>query len=181
MSSTFSPNFLIKTFNIHTVEGASCVNIGNNAPSGFESYKKQNQGFGSISGDSNTIRDIKSLLNDKALIDLLEGTAAVDDQPWLQQLLADRLADIEEDEDDIEDIEDLEDDDPDDLEEDDEEQEVEDMDAYFNDLDDVDDIEEAKDDEDEAYDEQWDDDTPFNEDDFREFENMRNQNKDDSV
>lgn len=78
MTVTLSPNFTINSFTIHSVEGASCINFGNNEPTGFTSYKKQNQGFGSISGDSNTVDGIKTLLNDKALLDMFSDVSAED-------------------------------------------------------------------------------------------------------
>ncbi|MCQ6280776.1 hypothetical protein JN080_16285 [Bacillus sp. EB600] len=52
-----------------TVEGASCVNLGNNLPSGFVNYKKQNQGFGSISGDHNDIREILATIDENGISD----------------------------------------------------------------------------------------------------------------
>lgn len=65
----FSPSFFIGTISIGTVEGASCVNLGNNLPSGFVNYKKQNQGFGSISGDNNDIHDILATLEENDIND----------------------------------------------------------------------------------------------------------------
>lgn len=66
----FSPSFFIGTISIGTVEGASCVNLGNNLPSGFVNYKKQNQGFGSISGDHTDIHDILATLEEKDIKDV---------------------------------------------------------------------------------------------------------------
>ena len=65
----FSPSFFIGSISIGTVEGASCVNLGNNLPSGFVNYKKQNQGFGSISGDNNDIHDILATIEEEAITD----------------------------------------------------------------------------------------------------------------
>ncbi|OCA85083.1 hypothetical protein A8F95_10355 [Bacillus wudalianchiensis] len=65
----FSPSFFIGSISIGTVEGASCVNLGNNLPSGFVNYKKQNQGFGSISGDHNDIRDILATIEEQDIND----------------------------------------------------------------------------------------------------------------
>src|SRR4051794_24220594 len=65
----FSPSFFIGSISIGTVEGASCVNLGNNLPSGFVNYKKQNQGFGSISGDNNDIHDILATIDEDQISD----------------------------------------------------------------------------------------------------------------
>lgn len=65
----FSPSFFIGSISIGTVEGASCVNLGNNLPSGFVNYKKQNQGFGSISGDHNDIHDILATIEENGIQD----------------------------------------------------------------------------------------------------------------
>lgn len=65
----FSPSFFIGTISIGTVEGASCVNLGNNLPSGFVNYKKHNQGFGSISGDHNDIHEILATLDENGIND----------------------------------------------------------------------------------------------------------------
>jgi|SRR4051794_13883131 hypothetical protein len=65
----FSPSFFIGSISIGTVEGASCVNFGNNLPSGFVNYKKQNQGFGSISGNNNNIYDLLATLEEKDIYD----------------------------------------------------------------------------------------------------------------
>lgn len=65
----FSPSFFIGNISIGTVEGASCVNFGNNLPSGFVNYKKHNQGFGSISGDNNDIYEILANLEEEDIHD----------------------------------------------------------------------------------------------------------------
>ncbi|WLD93297.1 hypothetical protein [Alkalihalobacillus sp. AL-G] len=86
-----SPNFFINTIRIGTVEGASCVNFGNNAPSGFESYKKLNQGFGSISGDNNSIEGLRSLLSDSAIMDMLINSKENEIPGWTQDLIKEKL------------------------------------------------------------------------------------------
>ncbi|RBW69106.1 hypothetical protein [Bacillus taeanensis] len=86
-----SPNFFIGTIRIGTVEGASCINFGNNTPTGFESYKKQNQGLGSISGDHNNIEGLRSLLNDSAIMDLLVNSKEHNIPEWMQTLLKEKL------------------------------------------------------------------------------------------
>lgn len=102
MRSPFDQTFNINTINIHTVEGASCVNIGYNFPTGFESYKKHTQGFGSISGDNNQIDGLKSLLNDHSLVDAFSGTDW-QDSPWMKELMASKLQDFLDSEDFMED------------------------------------------------------------------------------
>lgn len=68
--SYFSPKFLIGSISIGTIEGASCINFGNNFPTNFTSHKKQNQGFGSITGDHNDLKHIFSRLDDRDVIDM---------------------------------------------------------------------------------------------------------------
>lgn len=65
----FSPSFFIGTISIGTVEGASCVNLGNNLPSGFVNYKKHNQGFGTIHGNNNDIHGILAKIDEKDIHD----------------------------------------------------------------------------------------------------------------
>ncbi|KOP71754.1 hypothetical protein ACFFHH_14335 [Cytobacillus solani] len=86
-----SPNFFIGTIRIGTVEGASCVNFGNNAPSGFESFKKHSQGLGSISGDGNHIEGLRSLLNDSAIMDLLTSRDEKDVPDWVKELIQEKM------------------------------------------------------------------------------------------
>lgn len=85
--SLLSPVFFIGHIRIGSIEGASCLNMGNNLPVGFESHKKQNQGFGSISGDGNTIQDIRSLLEDSKIIDMLSQDNPEDIPDWVKQLI----------------------------------------------------------------------------------------------
>ncbi len=83
--SFLSPNFLIKEFKIGTISDASCLNMGNNWPTQFESHKKQNQGFGSITGDENHIEDIRALLNDPDFIDQLKIEDEDSIPDWLEE------------------------------------------------------------------------------------------------
>lgn len=48
-----SPTFHIGTIKIGSIEGASCLSIGNNFIEDFKSSKKHNQGLGNIHGDRN--------------------------------------------------------------------------------------------------------------------------------
>ncbi|MDO7345530.1 hypothetical protein Q5O02_05175 [Bacillus stercoris] len=97
----FSPSFFIGSISIGTVEGASCVNLGNNLPSGFVNYKKQNQGFGSISGDHNGIHDILATIEENGTQDAFhyEGGLQGKNEQVLGQIEQEMLAsglDIEE-------------------------------------------------------------------------------------
>lgn len=90
--SFLSPNFLIGEIRIGSVEGASCVNMGNNFPIGFENHTKLNQGFGSITGDANHISDVSSLLNDSAFIDMLTNPNDEHDIPdWIKPIITAKL------------------------------------------------------------------------------------------
>jgi hypothetical protein len=91
--STFDQTFNINTITIHTVEGASCVNIGNNFPAGFESYKKHTQGFGSISGNDNTIDGLRSLLHDHSLVDTFSGSDLYN-SPWIKELMETKMKEV---------------------------------------------------------------------------------------
>lgn len=93
VSTTFDQTFHINTITIHTVEGASCVNIGNNFPAGFESYKKHTQGFGSISGNDNTIEGLKSLLHDHSLLDAFSGSD-IYNSPWIKELMETKMKEV---------------------------------------------------------------------------------------
>jgi hypothetical protein len=98
LQAKFDQTFHINTITIHTVEGASCVNIGNNFPVGFESYKKHLQGFGSITGNDNTIDGLKSLLNDRSLIDAFSGSD-LSESPWIKALMESTIKEFFETED----------------------------------------------------------------------------------
>lgn len=91
--SALSPTFLIGYIRIGSVEGASCVNLGNNLEAGFQSYKKENNGLGSITGDNNDIKDLKSALRDSNVIDMLNDP--VDDElpGWVKDLIKGKLKD----------------------------------------------------------------------------------------
>ncbi|WP_235714552.1 hypothetical protein [Neobacillus dielmonensis] len=84
----FSPSFFIGSISIGTVEGASCVNLGNNLPSGFVNYKKQNQGFGSISGDNNDIHEILATIEEDAINDTFhyDGFNQPESDPIMEEI-----------------------------------------------------------------------------------------------
>lgn len=86
-----SPVFFIGYIRIGSVEGASCVNIGNNLPVGFQSYSKQNQGFGSISGDNNNISELFSVLKDTNMIDMLNQSETDEVPDWVKRLAAEKF------------------------------------------------------------------------------------------
>ena len=86
-----SPVFFIGSIRIGTVEGASCINLGNNLPVGFQSFKKQNQGFGSISGDNNDISELCSVLKDTNMVDMLNQSDSDEVPDWVKKLAADKF------------------------------------------------------------------------------------------
>lgn len=75
-ASLFSPNFVIGRIEIGSVEGASCVNMGNNFPSHFQSNKKHNQGFGDVSGNNNQLSGTRSTLDDSDFLEWMSGGQA---------------------------------------------------------------------------------------------------------
>jgi hypothetical protein len=89
MSSFLSPQFVIGSIRIGTVENASCINMGNNWPTAFESHQKLTQGFGSVSGDRNLVAGIRSLLNDSDFLDMMNISDA-EVPEWLRGIIADR-------------------------------------------------------------------------------------------
>ncbi|WJH34746.1 hypothetical protein N6H14_00590 [Paenibacillus sp. CC-CFT747] len=86
-ASLLSPTFVIGQLRIGSVEGASCVNFGNNLPSGFASRKMHNQGFGSVGGDGNTIRGARSTVRETEG----EKSQAAEDEgevpDWIRELI----------------------------------------------------------------------------------------------
>ncbi len=82
--SILSPTFVIGSIRIGNVEGASCVNMGNNFPTNFHSQKKHNQGFGSISGDHNQFHQARTALNDADVLDMFNDSS--DEVPdWVKE------------------------------------------------------------------------------------------------
>lgn len=86
-----SPIFFIGTIRIGSVSGASCVNLGNNLPTGFQSFMKQNQGFGSITGDNNDISELCSVLKDTNMVDMLNQSDSDQIPDWIKKLAADKF------------------------------------------------------------------------------------------
>jgi hypothetical protein len=89
MSSFLSPQFVIGSIRIGSVENASCINMGNNWPTAFESHQKLTQGFGSVSGDRNLVAGIRSLLNDSDFLDML-NISDPEVPEWLRGVIKDR-------------------------------------------------------------------------------------------
>lgn len=88
---SLSPVFFIGTIRIGSVGGASCVNIGNNLPTGFQSFSKTNQGFGSITGDNNDISELCSVLKDTNMIDMLNQSDTDETPDWVKKLAAEKF------------------------------------------------------------------------------------------
>jgi hypothetical protein len=85
--SLFSPTFVIGSIRIGSVEGASCVNLGNNFPTDFQSHKKHNQGFGNIGGDNNTVEGARTSLEDSDLIDTLSVSNNDEIPDWVREMV----------------------------------------------------------------------------------------------
>ncbi|WP_078381218.1 hypothetical protein [Sutcliffiella halmapala] len=90
MTSKYSPNFFIGSIRIGVVESASCINMGNNYPTQFQSNKKHNQGIGNISGDENDIHETKSLVSDSSFIDMLHQLEDQELPQWLQDVIKEK-------------------------------------------------------------------------------------------
>lgn len=86
ISSFLSPQFVIGSIRIGSIENAACLNMGNNWPTGFESHQKLTQGFGSVSGDRNVVSGIRSLLHDSDFLDMLNITDS-EAPEWLRSLI----------------------------------------------------------------------------------------------
>lgn len=80
VAHVWSPTFIIGTIHIGQVEGASCVSFGNNWISEFTSFKKQNQGFGSVHGDHAVLHSMRSLVHDPDTID-----SAIPPTEWVRK------------------------------------------------------------------------------------------------
>jgi hypothetical protein len=88
MHSYLSPQFFIGSIHIKSVEGASCVNLGNNLPTHFQNYQKQNQGFGTISGDYSRIMGTKSEIEDGGnFMDLFHPSHSDEIPDWLKKTM----------------------------------------------------------------------------------------------
>lgn len=86
MPISLSPTFIIGHIHIGSVTGASCVNMGNNRVTDFESNHKLNQGFGNVSGDNNLLRDTKSVLDDSDFMDMMNGD--LPNPNWMKEITA---------------------------------------------------------------------------------------------
>ncbi|MGR9048530.1 hypothetical protein ACQ4XT_07880 [Halobacillus faecis] len=88
-----SPYFFIGNIRIGTIENASCLNMGNNIPTGFESHQKHNQGFGNVFGDGNTLEGLRSILSDSAILDLMSQDNDQEIPEWVQKLMEKKMED----------------------------------------------------------------------------------------
>ncbi|MYL20217.1 hypothetical protein GLW04_09990 [Halobacillus litoralis] len=91
-----SPNFFIGSIRIGTIENASCLNMGNNVPTGFEGHQKLNQGFGTIHGDGNTLEELRSILSDSALLDFMSREQDTELPEWLQKMMEEKMREAQE-------------------------------------------------------------------------------------
>ncbi|ARI76110.1 hypothetical protein [Halobacillus mangrovi] len=89
--SYLSPYFFIGNIRIGSVENASCVNLGNNLPHGFESHQKNNQGLGNVYGDGNTLKDLRSLLSDSAILDMLSHQKDEPLPEWMEKIIEEQM------------------------------------------------------------------------------------------
>ena len=92
-ASLLSPTFIIGSIRIGSVEGASCINLGNNLPVGFTSRKTHNQGFGNIQGDDNRLNQTRSFLHETSYSEQKEtepGNYAIPDwvKNWMGEVFA---------------------------------------------------------------------------------------------
>lgn len=95
MDQPLSPVFYIGTIHVGEIEGASCLNMGNNWPTNFTSHKKHNQGFGNVRGSENDLRSVRALLNDPDTYDSLNlRDSELPD--WLESLAEQLQADPDE-------------------------------------------------------------------------------------
>lgn len=95
-ASAFSPNFHIGSIRINSIERASCLNMGNNLPLDFTSHNKVNQGFGSISGDQNSLFRNRGTVEDPDLIDMLNMENEGDGIPeWIKETITNRMKEME--------------------------------------------------------------------------------------
>ncbi|WP_404332795.1 hypothetical protein [Mesobacillus maritimus] len=97
MMKSLSPTFFIGSIRIGTIQDASCVNFGNNFPTDLTSQKKQNQGFGNISGDHNDIHDILSRLTEKDKTEIFTESPTDSNPEWLEEMIKNQQVDIQQD------------------------------------------------------------------------------------
>jgi hypothetical protein len=87
MPDFLSPQFFIGEIRIGSVSNASAVNIGNNWPTDFKSYHKQNQGFGSVGGNKNHFSNARAYLYDPDEFDMVNAAeSSVPD--WVKEMTA---------------------------------------------------------------------------------------------
>lgn len=87
-ANLYSPTFIIGHIQIGSITEASCFNMGNNYPTGFQNNKKHNQGFGNVDGDHNRLSGIESLLHDPDGVDFLSASGEEGVPDWVKELVA---------------------------------------------------------------------------------------------
>ncbi len=87
-TSIFSPQFTIGSIRIGSVQGASCVNLGNNFPTHFTNHQKYNQGVGNVSGDHNQFNETRSVVDDSDMVDMINETGG-ELPEWLKRIIQD--------------------------------------------------------------------------------------------
>ncbi|GMA62802.1 hypothetical protein NZD89_23625 [Alicyclobacillus fastidiosus] len=86
-ASLLSTVFLVGAVSVGHMEGASCLNVGNNFPTNFRSVKKHNQGFGNVTGDHNTMKSLRSLLSDPDVLDAVSFKNDTEIPDWVVKVI----------------------------------------------------------------------------------------------
>lgn len=86
-SGLLSSVFVLGSIVVNQMEGASCFNVGNNFPTNFQSYKKHNQGFGTVHGSHNSIPNLRSFLNDPDVLDSVSFAPDGQMPEWVRNLI----------------------------------------------------------------------------------------------
>lgn len=86
-SGLLSSVFVLGSIVVNQMEGASCFNVGNNFPTNFQSYKKHNQGFGTVHGSHNSIPNLRSFLNDPDVLDSVSFAPDGQMPEWVRHLI----------------------------------------------------------------------------------------------
>ncbi|MFB5191340.1 hypothetical protein [Alicyclobacillus fastidiosus] len=79
--------FCVGAVSVGHMEGASCLNVGNNFPTNFRSVKKHNQGFGNVTGDHNTMKSLRSLLSDPDVLDAVSFQRDTEIPDWVMKAI----------------------------------------------------------------------------------------------
>jgi hypothetical protein len=80
-------NLTFKFDKIELDEVSGALNMGNNWPTDFKSYHKQNQGFGSVGGNKNHFSNARAYLYDPDEFDMVNAAeSSVPD--WVKEMIA---------------------------------------------------------------------------------------------